>query len=256
MKLKICFLLLSLSLIQSLKGPNDAIKIIFLSDDLKVMGGTKDEDYSINGQTAVIKKSGEFVALGESVGNIVITASSVTLYLQNLNLSSKKNAPIIVTKNTKDVKIINLENTELNDLEDKKTTSGECAVIKVGQNSTVSIENQDILTLKGECKSIIKGGKQASIVFEKGEGEYIINAKKTAIESDGLLQFDGGKFTIKSENGDAIKSQPGDSDKESLGKILIKDGTFNIHSFNDAITAKNNIEILKGKFNITTENGY
>ena len=257
MKLKICFILLSLSLIQCLKGPEDANKIIFVRDELKVMGGKDGEDYTINGQTTVIQKSGEYVALGEcEEGNIVITASSVTLYLQNLVLSSKNNAPIIVTKNSKDVKIINLEKTELNDLEDKKTTTGECAVIKVGQNSTVSIENQDILTLNGVCKSIIKGGKQASIIFEKAEGEYIIKTRKTAIESDGLLQFDGGKFTITSENGDAIKSQPNDDDKESLGKILIKDGTFNIHSFNDAITAKNKIEILGGKFNITTENGY
>ena len=257
MKLKICFILLSLSLIQCLKGPEDANKIIFVRDELKVMGGKDGEDYTINGQTAVIQKSGEYVALGEcEEGNIVITASSVTLYLQNLVLSSKNNAPIIVTKNSKDVKIINLEKTELNDLEDKKTTTGECAVIKVGQNSTVSIENQDILTLNGVCKSIIKGGKQASIIFEKAEGEYIIKTRKTAIESDGLLQFNGGKFTITSENGDAIKSQPNDDDKESLGKILIKDGTFNIHSFNDAITAKNKIEILGGKFNITTENGY
>ena len=257
MKLKICFILLSLSLIQCLKGPTDANKILFVRDELKVMGGKDGEDYTINGQTAVIQKSGEYVALGEcEEGNIVITASSVTLYLQNLVLSSKNNAPIIVTKNSKNVKIINLEKTELNDLEDKKTTTGECAVIKVGQNSTVSIENQDILTLNGVCKSIIKGGKQASIIFEKAEGEYIIKTRKTAIESDGLLQFDGGKFTITSENGDAIKSQPNDDDKESLGKILIKDGTFNIHSFNDAITAKNKIEILGGKFNITTENGY
>ena len=257
MKLQICFILLSLSLIHCLKGPEDANKIIFVRDELKVMGGKEGKDYTITGQTVAIQKAGEYVALGEcEEGNIVITADSVTLYLQNLVLSSKKNAPIIVTKNTKDVKIINLENTELTDLEDKKKTTGECAVIKVGSNSTVSIENQDILTLNGECKSIIRGGKQASIVFKKGEGEYIINAKKTAIESDGLLQFNGGKFTITSENGDAIRSQPDDDDEESLGKILIKDGAFNIHSFNDAITARNNIEILKGKFNITTENGY
>ena len=44
-----------------------------------------------NGQTVAIQKSGEFVALREcEEGNIVITASSVTLYLQNLVLSSKK----------------------------------------------------------------------------------------------------------------------------------------------------------------------
>ena len=170
MKVKICFILLSLALIQCLKGPADAIKIIFLTKDLKVLGGTDGEDYTTSGKQAVIQKSGEFIASGESdEGNIIVTASSVTLYLQNLNLSSKKNAPIIVTKNSKDVKIINLENTELNDLEDKKTTSGECAVIKVGQNSTVSIENKDVLTLKGECKSIMKEENKLQLFLKKAK---------------------------------------------------------------------------------------
>ena len=260
MKIQIYSILLSLALIHSL-GPEEAIQIVFLTKGLKVLGGAEGEDFTQTGNSIAIQKSGEYVALGESEeGNIIITANSVTLYLQNLILSSKKNSPIIVTKNLKDVKIIILENTILNDLEDKKTTTGECCTIKVGQNSTVLFENKDIFTLNGECKEIIKGGKQASIIFKKPEGEeegeYRINAKKTAIDSDGLIQFDGGIFTIKSEKGDAIKSQPSDSDKESKGKILIKDGTFNVNCFNDAFTAKNNIEILKGKFNITTEKGY
>lgn len=256
MKKQLYFVLFLFGLIHCAE-PTDAIKIIFLTKDLKVLGGKDGEDYTTSGKQAIIQKSGSFIASGESEeGNIIITSSSVTLYLQNLNLSSKKNSPIIVTKNLRDVKIINLENTVLNDLEDKKTTTGECATIKVSQNSTVYIENNDIFTLNGECKRVIKGGKQASITFGKAEGEYIINTKKTAIESDGLLQFDGGVYTIKSEKGDAIKSQPGDDDKESLGKILINDGTFSVHSFNDAFTAKNNIEIVNGKFNITTENGY
>ena len=40
--------------------------------------------------------AGELIASGESdEGNIVVSASSVTLYLQNLNLSSKKNSKLI-----------------------------------------------------------------------------------------------------------------------------------------------------------------
>ena len=35
------------------------------------------------------------------------------------------------------------------------------------------------------------------------------------------------------------KYQPNDGDKKGQGKILIKDDNFNIHSFNDYITAKN-----------------
>ena len=256
MKIQLYFILLSLALIKWI-DPKDAIKLIFLSKDLKVLGGVEGEDYIKEGKTALITNPEFFIASGESEeGNIIINSNSVTLYLQNLNLSSKKNSPIIVSKNLKDVKIINLENTILTDLENKKTTTGECAVIIIGQNSTAYIRNEEIFTLKWECKSIIKGGKQTSIIFENSEGDYIINAKNTAIESDGLLEFNGWIFNINSENGDAIKSKPSDSDKDSLGKILINDGTFNIQCFNDGITSKNNIEIIKGKFNITTEKGY
>ena len=96
MKLKVCFILVSLALIHCLKGPADAIKIIFLTKDLKFLGGTEEEDKTKNGKTAVIQKLGELIASWESdEGNIVISASSVTLYLQNLNLSSKKNSKLI-----------------------------------------------------------------------------------------------------------------------------------------------------------------
>ena len=76
MQLKFCFILLSLAFIQCLKGPTDAIKIIFLTKDLKVLGGTEGEDYTTNGKQAIIQKPGEFIASGESEeGNIVVTSS-------------------------------------------------------------------------------------------------------------------------------------------------------------------------------------
>ena len=129
-------------------------------------------------------------------------------------------------------------------------------MVKIKKNSSIYFRNNDILKLSGECKNIIRGGSQVSITFEKSEGEYIINSYKTAISSDGLLEFNGGIFTIISEYGDAIKSSPEDLDSDSLGKIIINDGTFNIQCFNDAFTAKNNITIVNGKFDIKTENGY
>ena len=54
----------------------------------------------------------------------MIKSSQVILYLQNLKLTSSKTAPIIITNILKDVEIINLENMELNDLENKSTTEG------------------------------------------------------------------------------------------------------------------------------------
>ena len=227
--------------------------IVFSKEEIRLSGGNA----YINGTTVVIDNPGSFIVIGEAEeGNIVIKSSSVSLYLLDLNLSSKKNAPIIITSNLQDIKINIIKNTILNDFENKKTTEGECAVIKIKKRSTVSFRNQDIFELNGECKDAIKGGSGSKIIFEKANGEYIINSKKAAIDSDGFLEFSGGKFTIESEKGDAIKSSPSDSDKESLGKILINDGIFKINSFNDAFTAANNIVIKKGNFNIQTENGY
>ena len=84
----------------------------------------------------------------------------------------------------------------------------------------------------------------------------MINANKTGIASDNLLQFDGGIFIIHSKYGEGIKSLPDKNDTVNLGKILINDGTFNIYTYNDAFLARNNITIKKGKFEIKTENGY
>ena len=257
MKIQILFSFLLISSIVSFAADNSissAKYIIFLNKMIRVSdeGGA-----SISGTTVLIEKPGLYLVSGMTEeGNIVIKSSSVKLYLQNLKLSSKTTAPIIVGSNLEDVKIINIQNSVLSDLEDPLTTEGECAVIKIKKNSKVYIGNTDTLTLNGKCKNLIKGGNKVSIIFEKSDGEYILNANKTAIATDNYLEFNGGKFTIVSDFGDAIKVSPDDFDTENLGKILINDGTFDIQCYNDAFTATNNITILKGKFDIKTQNGY
>ena len=230
---------------------NGITHIIFEKDHVT----QSQEKTAIDGTTVVIEQPGVFHVSGESEeGVIVIKSNSVKLQLENLKLSSKKTAPIIVTNTLKDIEIINKGITILNDNENKRKTEGECAVIKVKRNSVVSFQNEGILKLNGECKHIIKGGPESSIIFKKSYGEYLIRALKTAIESDGLLEFNGGVFDIESTDGDAIKSQP--EDPISSGKILVNDGTFKIHCFNDAFSAKNNITIVKGAFDIITQEGY
>ena len=255
-ELLLLFSLFSISMIICKEPINEelsTIYIVFSNEGIKV----PENGPTISGNAVLIEKPGIYFISGESdEGNIIIKSSSVKIYLKNLNLSSKTNAPIIITSNLNNVKIINLQNTTLNDLEDALTTEGECSVVKIKKKSTVYFSNNDIFNFYGICKNIISGGSNASIIFEKSDGEYIINANKTAISSDGLLEFNGGEFTIISKYGDAIKSLPGKSDNESLGKILINNGIFNIHCYNDAIAAKNNITIVKGKFEIKTENGY
>ena len=231
---------------------NAIVYITFSKDGITTTG----EGAVVSGTSVSIEKSGTYLLQGYSTeGNAVVKSSDVTLYLQHLDLSSKTTAPITI-ENKLNVKIINIQNTTLNDLEDDSTTTGECAVIKIKKKSTVSFENQGVFTLNGNCKNIIKGGEEASIIFENSNGEYKITANKTGISSDGSLEFNLGTYTIISKYGDAIKSIPEDSDTASLGKILVNSGTFNIQCYNDAFSAKKNITIVKGTFDIKTENGY
>ena len=252
MKIQILLNILLLSIAFCLKS-NAIVYITFSNEGVSVSG----DGASVSGSTVTIEKAGTYLAQGESnEGNVVIKASSVVLYLQHLELSSKTTAPLIINSNLNEIKIINIQNTTLNDLEDSTTTQGECAAVKIKKKSAVSFENQGLFTLNGICKNIIKGGEQVSLIFENSNGEYIINANKTAISSDGSLEFNLGKYTIISKYGDAIKSSPEDTDTSSLGKILINNGNFDIQCYNDAFTAKNNITIVKGTFEIKTENGY
>ena len=92
--------------------------------------------------------------------------------------------------------------------------------------------------------------------FLSSNGKYKIYANKTAIASDGSLTFNGGTFNINAKTGDAIKSSPEDDNLDSLGKIYINNGIFNINCYNDRFQAKNNIIIKNGVFNITAQKGY
>ena len=128
--------------------------------------------------------------------------------------------------------------------------------IKVKKNSQITFSNQKDFTLNGNCKNVIKGGVKSSIIFDSSNGLYTVNAYQNGISSDDYLKFNGGKFVVTTKTGDAIKSSPENDDTDSLGKIIVNDGTFNIESFGDAFQAKNKILIKNGIFNIKTENGY
>jgi hypothetical protein len=155
MKIKNIFLFLISSIVFCLEpneeGPNTKY-IVFSNDKIKAEKGI-----TISGTAVLIDKPGVYLVTGESKeGNIVIKSDSVKLYLKNLHLSSEMNAPIIITSDKKDVKIINIDNTKLEDLEDPLTTEGECAVIKIKRNSIVHFQNEGTFKLFGNCKNIIR----------------------------------------------------------------------------------------------------
>ena len=251
MKIKILLLTL-VSLAICLEDIQYAATLKFLSSGVESEGS----GFTVTGSTVSLEKAGSYLVTGlNNEGNIIIKSSSVELYLQNILLASSTTAPITVNSQLKGVKIVAVENVILKNKEEESST-GECAVIKIKKKSEVTIENQGTFTLSGTCKNVIKGGVETSVIFGKSDGTYTIDAQNNGIASDGYLEFNGGVFNIDTKSGDAVKSSPDDTDTDSLGRILVNDGTFTINSYADAFKAKNNITVVKGKFIIKTENGY
>ena len=252
MKNKILLLTL-ISLAFCLEDIEYTATLKFLSSGVESDGS----GFTVTGSTVSFEKAGSYLVTGlNNEGNIVIKASSVELYLQNILLASSTTAPITVNSQLKGVKIVAVENVILNNKEEEENSTGECAVIKINKKSEVTIENKKTFTLSGTCKNVIKGGAETSIIFGNSDGTYSIDAQNNGIASDGYLEFNGGIFNIDTKSGDAVKSSPDDTDTDSLGRILVNDGSFTINSYADAFKAKNNITIVKGKFIIKTENGY
>ena len=180
------FLFLIFAIIYCLEDTSYTSTITFSADKVESSG----EGVNIDGTKAEITKSGSYLVTGtSSEGNLIIKESSVNVYLENLELSSNSTSPIIVNSKLSEVKIIAIKTVTLKDLEDSSSTSGECAVIKIKKNSQVTIQNQNNFKLEGKCKNVIKGGEQASIIFDVSNGEYTINAYQNGISSDGLLTF-------------------------------------------------------------------
>ena len=227
--------------------------IIFSNDKINITG---EGVYESSKGVITINNPGSYLIKGTSnEGNIIIVKSSVYLYLENFELSSSKNSPILVDRRLDDVRIIAIQNVTLNDLEDLESKA-ECATIKIKKKSNVTIQSLNDLKLTGKSKNVIKGVEQVSITFQSPkDGVFIIEAQKNAIACDNLLIFKGGIFNITTKTGDAINADSDDSDINNLGKIIIEKSEFHIESYNDAFQAKSLIEINDGSFYIKTENG-
>jgi hypothetical protein len=155
--------------------------IHFSNEGIDVQG----EGVTISETTASIEKEGSYLVTGlAKEGNLIVKSDSVELTLQSLLLSSSITSPITVNSKLNGVKIISLDSS-LVDNENESTTTGECAVIKIKKKSEVTFQNLKGLSLIGECKNVIKGGAETSIIFDNSDGIYNINAANHAISSDG-----------------------------------------------------------------------
>lgn len=99
-------------------------------------------------------------------------------------------------------------------------------------------------------------------------GNFVIDAIHDGISAEGTLQIDGGTFDISTNggydfiiktitvgegSGNTVQKEYIDYSAKSLKSydILINGGTFNISSFEDAVHADNNLNIVSGTFVIS-----
>ena len=168
--------------------------------------------FTISASTVTITQTGSYYLSGKSnEGNIIINADGVvTLYLDNLNLSSSNGSVIDIIQATKT--IIYLETNTENHLNttNRKLTD---AVIH-------SVAN---LVLSGNGRLYMQSIGDAAIHSEKhlsvGGGYYEINANKHGLYVSGInesvIMMQSGYMLVKA-NSNAIYSE---------GSMVIKDGT-------------------------------
>lgn len=228
--------------------------ILFSNSEINAEG--KFDGYSINGTNLEIKSSGIYVLKGScDDGTISIKKNTkdVVLVLDNLSLTSKSSAPLIL-KSSSDATIHLLGASSLTDgEEDPSSDSYEGASIKLKNSSKITFCGNGTLNINGDTKNGIKGGENTSVVVNNGL--INVNSQNNGIVADGSIQINGGNININSR-GDGIKSVPEADDEESLGNITINGGNIIINSLGDGIQAESLITINGGLIDITTENGY
>ena len=244
------------------------------------------QGYTISDTVLSISAPGVYRIGGScNAGNIVVEKglSGVTLILDDLRLTSETGAPLVIKKNT--TANIHLDGTSTltdgeNAADEDSTDSSiadafEGAAVKIKSGSKVTFCGEGNLNVVANAKNGIKGGSEATIIFNQsgtvtvsGSGKYYGSSKTGAavnngIACDGSLVFNRGTYMIKAAN-DGIKSAPDATnaeegttiDKASAGTVTINGGSFDIDVDGDGIQADSALNIGDGTFNISTYKGY
>ncbi len=215
--------------------------------------------YSISGTTLNINAAGVYKINGKcSAGNITVSKNlkDVVLIFDDLSLSAKETAPVIVKKGSNVT--IHLEGTSTltdneNAAEEETNENFEGAAIKAKSGSTLTFCGDGKLNVNGNAKNGIKGAAESTQIFNGGN--FNVTAVNNGIAADGSITFNNGDFTIDVDN-DGIKSVPDATDTISSGSITINGGNFYITADGDGIQAEDTLKITNGNFNIKTLGGY
>ena len=264
MKLKrgLLFLTLLAALLLVGCGKKEEKKITFSDTDIKsdVIG------VAIEGTTLTIRAAGTYVLTGScKEGNIIVDApagKSVTLVLDNLELTSTKTSPIYV----KDCPLlaITIAERSQNILTDRHTYTE--MLSQDGQQTDASdFEEVPSAAIYSKSPLLIRGEGDGQLVINADcyngittndtltiDGGVInITAKNNALRGKDFVSIGGGVLTIKAGN-DGIKST--NTENAGLGYITIKGGVINIQADDEGLYAPRSVNFDGGTVTIKSKN--
>ena len=264
MKLKrgLLFLTLLAALLLAGCGKTTEKKITFSDTDIKsdVIG------VAIDGTTLTIRAAGTYVLTGScKEGNIIIDApagKSVTLVLDNLELTSTKTAPIYV----KDCPLLSISiaarsqniitdrhtYTEMLSQDGKQTDASDfeevpSAAIYSKSPLLIRGEGEGQLVINADCYNGITTNDTLTI----DGGVINITAKNNALRGKDFVSIGGGILTIKAGN-DGIKAT--NTENAGLGYISIKGGVINVQADDEGIYAPRSVNFTGGTVTIKSKN--
>lgn len=288
-RIKYSLMLLSLFLLAITTYKVDASTDIVLTySDSGIEETVAGEGYKINGTTLTISSSGTYRIKGTcSEGNIEVKreVTDVTLFFDNLSLTSSKTAPLIIGRDGADVNIKLIGHSQLIDNEDPANEfSTDIEVSSLFEGATIKIKSDSFLTISGSGKldivntsnNGIKGGERASLTINSGT--LNINAANSGISCDGPITINKGNITIDAFfegikispdelesmvdanltiNGGKIVIDSGEDGIQTVGNVYINnDADITVNSLEDAIQVRKNFYMTNGKLNLYTYEGY
>lgn len=187
------------------------------------------DSVSKSGNVIVFTKPGEYTLSGKLEGSLFFSADineSVTLYLNNANITAKENHGIYWMSNDFKIEIKTVENT-----------TNSITVLADSSKLFSAIESENNIELGGSGKLTIKGNQRHAVkgsnIEVKGNIELHIEAVKDGLHGKQIL-ISGGN-TIITNCTDAIQADVNSSNLK--GTIRVEEGILTINSCKRAFRA-------------------
>jgi hypothetical protein len=214
---------------------------------------TTESTYTISGNVLTLNSDGEEYIISGSCTECQIAVAkeiTTTITLKSITIDNSATGPFVIKKNAVVNLVLEGESTISDKETDESSSDFEGAGLKFKSSSSLTISGSGKLNVISTIKNGIKGAAGANLIINGGTID--ITAVNNGLASDNSVIINDGIFTIKTSEGDGIKSDPDEDDTVSEGIITINGGTFNINSYNDGIQAKKKLVITGGNFNIKT----